>query len=184
MADRLVDLGFALDRELLEQRKQQGKPLGRPHLAQALLQANADRLRDDEGITTFDELFPAYLVPGAPAYVARTRPTVAEAIEAIHDAQGLAVWAHPFWDFEDPDEVVRALAAFTSHGLDGVEAFYVTHTEDQTLLLHDEAVARGLYTTGSADFHGPDHDRFHAFRAFDLHGLAPDLGPIGETRRP
>ena len=38
---------------------------------------------------------------------------------------------------------------------------------------------RGLLATGSADFHGPDHKLFHRFRAFDLFGLEPDLGPIG-----
>ena len=182
MADRLEELGFDLDRAELEQRKREGRPLGRPHLARALLEGNADRLEDDEGITTLDELFAAYLVPGARAYVARTRPTVPEAIEAIHDANGVAVWAHPFWDFADAEKVVATLEAFTAGGLDGVEAFYATHTEEQTYLLHDEAVARGLYTTGSADFHGPEHGRFHAFRAFELHGLEPDLGPIGETR--
>jgi hypothetical protein len=36
----------------------------------------------------------------------------------------------------------------------------------------------GLLTTGSSDFHGPDHPLFHAFRAFELHGLAPALGSI------
>ncbi|WCB96529.1 hypothetical protein DSM104299_05289 [Baekduia alba] len=40
---------------------------------------------------------------------------------------------------------------------------------------------RGLLSTGSADFHGPDHPRFNAFRAFDLHGLAPNLGNLTAT---
>src|SRR5215207_7777327 len=99
MADRLEELGFALDRTELLAREVAGQPLGRPHLADALLghPANAARLRD-EGITGKNELFPPYLVPGAIAYVARSRPTVEEAIEVIHAAGGVAVWAHPFWD--------------------------------------------------------------------------------------
>ena len=44
---------------------------------------------------------PAYLIQGTPGYVARTRPTVEEAIGWIHDAAGVAVWAHPFWDITD-----------------------------------------------------------------------------------
>ncbi len=176
MADRLAELGFALDRTALDERRRRGRPLGRPHLAQALLAGNRERLAE-EGITGMDALFAAYLVPGAPAYVARERPTVAEAIAAIHEADGVAVWAHPFWDFDAPERVVEALDGF--EGLDGVEAFYITHTAEQTALLHREATRRGLLTTGSADFHGPTHDRFHAFAAFDLHGLEPDLGPIG-----
>ena len=42
--------------------------------------------------------------------------------------------------------------------------------------------ADGLLLTGSADFHGPEHERFNAFRAFELYGLEPNLGPIGPSR--
>jgi len=183
MADRLNELGFALDRAELDQRAKQGKPLGRPHLATAVLSHphNATRLAT-EHIHGADELFPAYLVPGSPAYVARERPTVQQAIKAIHDAHGLAVWAHPFWDLDSTDETMQAIDTFAAHGLDGVECFYITHSEHQTRQLHTAATQRGLLTTGSADFHGPDHARFNAFRAFETHGLHPNLGGIGNVR--
>jgi hypothetical protein len=45
-------------------------------------------------------------------------------------------------------------------------------------VLHAAAAEHGLLTTGSSDFHGPAHDRFSAFRAFEVHGLTVDLGPI------
>jgi hypothetical protein len=54
----------------------------------------------------------------------------------------------------------------------------VTHTEDQTRVAYEECTRRGLLTTGSADFHDPDHRLFSRFRAFDLFGLDPNLGPI------
>jgi predicted metal-dependent phosphoesterase TrpH len=179
MVDRLRELGFELDETPLDERRAAGKPLGRPHLADAVLRhpANAERLRA-EGIAGKDELFPKYLVPGAIAYVARSRPTVEQAIEVIHAAGGVAVWAHPFWDVDAPEEALAALDAFAAAGLDGVEAFYATHTEEQTRLLHAAAGERGLLTTGSADFHGPEHDRFNRFGAFSLYGLEPELGPI------
>src|SRR4051794_25251131 len=180
MADRLRELGFELDDAPLVARREAGKPIGRPHLADAVLAhpANGEGLRA-EGITGKDELFPPYLVPGARAYVARSRPTVAEAIEVIHAAGGVAIWAHPFWDVKAPDEALGTLDEFADAGLDGVECFYVTHSEEQTRLLHDHALRRGLLTTGSTDFHGPDHGRFSAFRGFDVHGLTVELGPIG-----
>jgi predicted metal-dependent phosphoesterase TrpH len=182
MADRLRALGFELDDAPLVARRDAGKPIGRPHLADAVLAhpANAQRLAD-EGIHGKDELFPPYLVPGAKAYVARSRPTVAEAIEVIHAAGGVAVWAHPFWDVDAPEEALSTLDEFAAAGLDGVECFYVTHTEEQTRLLHDHALRRGLLTTGSTDFHGPDHGRFSAFCGFEVHGLTVDLGPIGSN---
>ena len=180
MADRLRELGFELDDAPLVARREAGKPIGRPHLAGAVLAhpANVERLAA-EGIAGRDELFPPYLVPGAKAYVARSRPTVAEAIEVIHAAGGVAVWAHPFWDVDDPGEAIATLETFAGAGLDGVECFYVTHTEEQTRLLHDVASRHGLLTTGSTDFHGPEHGRFSAFCAFDVHGLTVKLGPIG-----
>src|SRR5918995_259608 len=149
-------------------REAAGQPLGRPHLADALLshRANAGRLRD-EGIAGKNELFPPYLVPGAIAYVARSRPTVEEAIDVIHAAGGLAVWAHPFWDIDDAETVLA-----------GVEVFYPTHDEAQTRLLYETCTSKGLLTTGSADFHGPDHGRFSVFGGFELYGLEPVLGPL------
>lgn len=180
MADRLRELGFELDDSPLKARRAAGKPIGRPHLADAVLAhpANAQRLLD-EGIDGRNALFPPYLVPGAKAYVARSRPTVAQAIEVIHAAGGVAVWAHPFWDLDRIDEALATLRTFADAGLDGVEVFYATHGEDETRVLHDAATARGLLTTGSADFHGPEHERFNAFRAFELYGLEPNLGRIG-----
>jgi predicted metal-dependent phosphoesterase TrpH len=179
MADRLRELGFALDDTPLRARRDAGKPIGRPHLADAVLAHpdNGARLRE-EGIDGRNALFPPYLVPGAAAYVARSRPTVAEAIAVIHAAGGVAVWAHPFWDLDAPDEALAAIDAFVAAGLDGIEAFYATHDEAQTRFLHDAARERGLLTTGSADFHGPEHERFSVFAAFERYGLEPELGPI------
>jgi len=174
MADALREAGLELDFP-----DRGGAPVGRPHLAQAAFDhpANSMRLRDEE-IVNFSELLEAYLIPGTPGYRRRTTPTVPEAIATIHAAGGVAVWAHPFWDVDDPEEVGRLIDRYADMGMDGIEAFYVTHDEAQTRIAAGNAGRRGLLTTGSADFHGPDHPRFNAFRAFDLHGLTPDLGPI------
>ncbi len=182
MAERLRGLGLALDDGPLEARRAAGAAVGRPHLADAVLAhpANAERLAA-EGIDGRDALFPAYLVPGAPAYVPRSRPTVAEAIEVIHRAGGVAVWAHPFFDLGDREEARATLERFAADGLDGVECFYITHAREETVWLYGEAGRLGLLTTGSADFHGPGHERFHAFRAFDTFGLPARLGPIGAS---
>jgi 3',5'-nucleoside bisphosphate phosphatase len=175
MAERLRELGLDVDDRELRARREQGLPLGRPHLASAVLSdANAARL-DELGVRDRDSLFAALLVPGAPAYVPRTRPTTADAIAAIHAVGGVAVWAHPYWDEDDP---LPVLERFVEEGIDGVECFYATHTEAQVRTLHAACRERDLLITGSADFHGPENERFGRFRAFSLHGLAPDLGPI------
>jgi 3',5'-nucleoside bisphosphate phosphatase len=176
MADALREVGW-----VLEVPDRGGAPVGRPHLAQAVVAepANAARLQA-EGLASFSALLEAYLIPGRPAYRRRTMPTVGEAIALVHDAGGVAVWAHPFWDLDHDEEVLETVDRFAALGLDGVEAFYVTHTEAQTRLVAAHAEARGLLTTGSADFHGPEHPLFSRFRAFSTYDLAPRLGPIPE----
>ncbi len=179
MAERLREVGFQLDDSELQRRRAAGDPLGRPHLAQAILEhpANSQRL-EAEGIAGPRELFPAYLVPGTATYVARSRPTVGEAIELIHRAGGVAVWAHPFWDIQEPDTVRAMLEHFAGQGLDGVEAFYPTHTREQVDLLCDVAERLDLLTTGSSDFHGSAHKTFAGLRAFELYGHTPRLGGL------
>jgi predicted metal-dependent phosphoesterase TrpH len=181
MALALRELGFEFDDELLAARARSGRTIGRPHLARAVSDdpRNATRLRE-EGLQDATAVLVAYLLPGTPAFRGRTIPTVEQAVVAIHDAGGQAVWAHPFWDLAEPAEVLSAIERFTALGLDGVEAFYVTHDREQTLLVADACQRLDLLTTGSSDFHGPEHRLFSRFRAFSLYGREPHLGPLGQ----
>ena len=67
MADRLRELGFEVDPAPIEARKAKGKPVGRPHLAAAVLAhpANAERLAE-EGHADVSSFIPAYLIQGKP----------------------------------------------------------------------------------------------------------------------
>lgn len=179
MIEALGELGFDLDRSVLDRRAQAGKPIGRPHVARAVVEhpANASRLAA-EGLEDPSAFLAAYLIEGRPAFRPRQHPRVPEAIEAIHEAGGVAVWAHPFWDVAAPDVVRAAIARFRGYGLDGVECFYVTHSREHVLLLHETCSELGMLATGSSDFHGPEHPLFSRFGAFETHGLEADLGPI------
>jgi predicted metal-dependent phosphoesterase TrpH len=179
MTAKLGDLGFAIDDELLDERRRSGHPIGRPHIAAAVLaDVNNDVRLTEEGIDDVGGVIERYLVPGAAAYVPRSRPTVPQAIELIHAAGGIAVWAHPFWDVDAVAEVKRTLEDFADVGLDGVEAFYPSHTRAQVQNLVKGADALDLLVTGSSDFHGPEHRLFNRFRAFDVYGYPERLGPI------
>ncbi len=179
MAQALRELGFELDEQLLAEREAQGKTIGRPHLAQAVVShpANAERLQQ-EGLTELSPFLVAYLIDGRPAFRPREHPTVEESIAAIHEAGGVAVWAHPFWDVKDPEVVLATIDRFRAWGLDGVECFYATHDREQTELLVNRCGELGLLSTGSSDFHGPSHRIFSEFRAFSTYGHEPVLGPI------
>jgi predicted metal-dependent phosphoesterase TrpH len=182
MAAALRELGLDLDEHQLDARRADGRPIGRPHLAEAVLASpvNAPRLKAED-IDDVGSLIKAYLIEGRPAFRLRETPTVAEAVQAIHDAGGIAVWAHPFWELSDPAEVLACIDRFHALAIDGVEAFYLTHTREQTELLAAHAGALGLLTTGSSDFHGPENRLFSRFLAFETYGLEPNLGPIASA---
>jgi predicted metal-dependent phosphoesterase TrpH len=184
MGESLRNLGIQLDRQAIDARVSAGEPIGRPHLAEAALghPANAQRLRE-EGIDDIGSFIRAYLIEGRPAFGLRVTPTVGEAIDAIHAAGGVAIWAHPFWDVSDADEVLSMVGRFRALGVDGVEAFYVTHTREQTELLVGCCAEHEMLSTGSADFHGPDNRLFSRFLAFETYGLEPNLGPIAALTR-
>ncbi|MDQ6820991.1 MAG: PHP domain-containing protein [Actinomycetota bacterium] len=179
MVDALRELGFEIDESGLDARTAQGKSIGRPHLAGAVVShpANAERLAEEqrEEASTFLE---AYLIDGRPAFRPREGPTVEESIEAIHEAGGVAVWAHPFWDIPEADAVLETIDRFRSFGIDGVECFYPTHGPEEAALLAERCTELALLSTGSSDFHGPAHRLFSSFRAFKTYGHGPRLGPI------
>jgi predicted metal-dependent phosphoesterase TrpH len=184
MARSLRDLGIELDEQAIDARVRAGEPIGRPHLAEAALchPANAQRLREEQ-IDDIGSFIRAYLIEGRPAFSLRVTPTVAEAIDAIHAAGGMAIWAHPFWDVSDPLEVLATIDRFRALGIDGIEAFYVTHTREQTELLASRCAELDMLSTGSADFHGPENRLFSRFMAFETYGLEPNLGPIAALSR-
>jgi 3',5'-nucleoside bisphosphate phosphatase len=179
MADALREQGLELDDAAISARVAAGQPIGRPHLAEAVLSApaNASRLRE-ENIDDIGSLIRGYLIEGRPAFRLRETPTVSEAIDAIHAAGGVAIWAHPFWDVSDAEESLAMIDRFRLLGIDGVEAFYVTHTQPQTELLAARCAELRLLSTGSSDFHGPDNRLFSRFLAFETYGLEPNLGPL------
>jgi predicted metal-dependent phosphoesterase TrpH len=131
--------------------------IGRPHIARAA------------GATDMGDFFGRYLVPGAPTFVGRTWPTAADACELLHAAGGKVVLAHPFWDLDDPADVVGLLDELP---FDGVECFYPPHTREQVEWLVKTCRERDLLMTASSDFHGPTHKTFARFGAYDTYGLA------------
>ena len=76
-------------------------------------------------------------------------PDAKEILQAIHDAGGIAVLAHPalYNNFELLEELI-------AEGLDGIEVWHPSADEETVTRLQKIAKKNGLLMTGGSDFHG------------------------------
>ncbi len=118
---------------------------GRAHLARVLVRRG---LAADVA-----EAFRRYLAEGRPAYVAKARMEIREAVALIHRAGGVAVMAHPV--VTAADACIPVLAAA---GLDGLEVFYPRGGERAARYYAGLARRYGLLLTGGSDAHGGDRE--------------------------
>lgn len=80
------------------------------------------------------------------------------AINAIKEAGGVAVWAHPLGGERekriDRIEVERRLGVLCPMGLCGLECFYSRYTEREARMLTGVAKEFSVYVSGGSDYHG------------------------------
>lgn len=142
---KLAELGVPISYEAVRA-KAGGESVGRPHIAQTLVEAGH--------VTSVDEAFRLYLARGCPAYVNRRRAAPEEAIRMIHQAGGLAVLAHASQLKRTMQEVRRITAELADAGLDGIEVYHPDHSADDMRALGVLARQLNLVVTGGTDYHG------------------------------
>ncbi|MCK6528459.1 PHP domain-containing protein [Myxococcota bacterium] len=123
-------------------------PVGRPHLARALVEAG-------HAADVF-EAFERYLSERGAAYVERERIGAAAGIALLRRAGAVPVLAHPAAYSRVPGDQWRGiLAELKAAGLAGVEALHSGHTREQRRRFSGLARGLDLVVTGGSDFHGP-----------------------------
>lgn len=85
--------------------------------------------------------------------------SLAEAIEVAHQDGLLAILAHPGRAIEGAMEIAsdEELQAMIEVGLDGLEAYYPSHTKKQIASFLKAARDHKLFVTCGSDSHGPNH---------------------------
>ncbi|RKN47093.1 PHP domain-containing protein [Streptomyces hoynatensis] len=121
--------------------------VGRPHIAAAMVEAGV--IEDVSAAFTAE-----WIGDGGRAHVAKHELDAFTAIRLIHDAGGVAVFAHPLASRRGRVVPEETLVRMAEAGLDGVEADHMDHDEDTRRRLHDLAAGLGLVATGSSDYHG------------------------------
>ena len=144
MVDALAALGAPISLERVFEIAGEGS-VGRPHVAQALLEAGH--------IQSIEEAFERFIGHGGPAYFDGFRLAPREAVDLVHGVGGLAVWAHPLeLDGKDWHDYLPQLL---DAGVDGLEAYYSKdYGPDYPRLLLEACAAHGLVPTVGSDFHG------------------------------
>lgn len=133
-----------------------GAPIGRPHVARALVEAGVTR--------SIDEGFDRFLGRGRPAFVGKELPTLVEVTDLVKRAGGVSSLAHL------KDRGTRAnLLSYRAQGVDGVEVAHPSHSGPVREELARLARELGLLPTGGSDAHGeaavgPSHGEVGAVR--------------------
>jgi 3',5'-nucleoside bisphosphate phosphatase len=120
--------------------------VGRPHVAQALVEAGY--------VQTIGEAFDKYIGKDCYAYVPRYKLTPEDAVRLIASVNGLPVIAHPL-ELPGLDELRNWLPGLRKAGMVGLETYYGQYTPENERALLALADAYHLIPTGGSDFHGP-----------------------------
>jgi len=148
MVEKLCDLGLDISWERVRAIAD-GGAVGRPHVAQALLEKGY--------IGSPQEAFERYIGRNGPAYVERAKMTPAEAVAFLHQRRALPVLAHP----REMENLEGLLPTLEKAGLAGIEVYYQDYDEASIERLLTIARRHGLLPTGGSDYHGlgGEHER-------------------------
>ena len=120
--------------------------LGRPHFAELMVRKGY--------VSSVAEGFDRYLEVGRPYFLPKRRISLADAINTIRLAGGVAVLAHPF-EYKYPEnEVTEFIEYAASLGVQALECYYSNHSPEQQSWLLARAEKYGLGVSGGSDYHG------------------------------
>ncbi|HWP96196.1 MAG TPA: PHP domain-containing protein [Syntrophomonadaceae bacterium] len=143
MVERLRSMGLNINFDRV-QAVARGDLIGRPHVAQALIEKGY--------VFSIKEAFQKYIGRGRPGYVPRYKFAPEEAIELVHRAGGISILAHPGLIKEQ-----EKIQEMMEMGIEGLEVYYPEHTEKQVQHYYQLAREHNLLITGGSDFHGTGH---------------------------
>ncbi|MBA2739524.1 MAG: PHP domain-containing protein [Nocardioidaceae bacterium] len=144
--DRLRALGIDIDEAAVRAVAGPAAALGRPHVADALVQAGV--------VVDRRAAFVRYLMPGRPAYVSRYAAPLRQLLDAVADAGGVSVLAHPWGRGSRTALGATAVAELARLGLTGLEVWHRDQSERDSRELYALARDLGQVAIGSSDYHG------------------------------
>ncbi len=156
--EKLQKMGFDITlQELLDVAG--GESIGRPLLAKILIEKGY--------FTEVQEVFDKCLKRGASAYCARVLPSPEKAIHEIHQAGGIAIWAHPLYRSKNDRTYLRkVLRKLSELKIDAIEAYYTSFSPGQTRAVLEVAEEFSLLVSGGSDFHGTNQSNVNLGKGY------------------
>ena len=143
---RLISADYPLTWAEVEARVAPGAPVGRPHIADAMVAKGL--------VAGRDEAFADVLHSGSRYHVPHGAPGAADALRLILAAGGVPVLAHPRAGRRGRTLSDGALSELAGAGLTGLEVDHRDHAPADRAHLRGLAAELGLFVTGSSDYHG------------------------------
>jgi len=150
MLDALRPEGIRVGFEDVQAAAAGARIVARPHLARVLVERGHAH--------SISEAFERWIGDACAAYRPVDLISPAGAVDRIHEAGGIAVWAHP-----DIDLFRRDIRRFINWGLDGVECYRPRGSAEESLDLERATSQHRLFVTGGSDWHGPWNGRLGAW---------------------
>lgn len=154
------------------------------HISQSIVEheENFERLKQLFGqIPNRGMFIEAMMNEGCKYFLERETLSPTEAVQAIHDAHGVAIFAHPIASLYEDMDMTALRDVISNTNFDALEAFYYYHDQsrggamitaiDQMTELAQEF---GLAVSAGSDYHGPN----------PAHGHQTDVGFKGMPRKP
>ncbi len=142
----LNEAGIEITFSDVAKHSESAQTIGRPHLADALIERGV--------VASRDQAFAQYLHNDSPFYVGHFAPTPEVAVHAIKNGGGVSVLAHGLAGSRGATYTLSEIEALLEHGLDGLEVDHRDHDHSARGALREIAHAHNLFATGSSDYHG------------------------------
>jgi predicted metal-dependent phosphoesterase TrpH len=146
MATLMARDGFPIDPDQFLAALPEKLPAGRPHLARALIEHGV--------VASIDEAFATVLHTDGPYYLRRRDLPIATAIDMVHAAGGVSVFAHPLARRRGGVVEISVIRDLAGRGLAGVEVDHPDQVTEDRAILRQVAFEQGLLAAGSSDYHG------------------------------
>ena len=140
----LAENGFPITEEEVKKIAPHGG-VGRAHYAKIMMEHG--------WVDSVADAFDKYLGVGMSCYVKRMVIPPEEAIDRIHQAGGLAFFAHPYQTKLDLEGIYDLTRQLKAAGLDGIEGYYSEYTPEMHETFMNMANDLDLLVSGGSDYH-------------------------------